>query len=237
MMSTQKRTFFFLALLIFTASLFAQQRKLQHQPYADQRVYHFGFTLGLHVQDLILTQSGFVNENGEVWFSEIPSYSPGFNVGLIGDVYLSCYVNLRAVPTLYLGSKSFVFREQTSGAEFKTSIKNNYLYVPVQLKIAAGRVNNYKPYLLIGGYGSVELASRKEKAVLLKPVDYGVEIGFGCDFYLPLFKLSPELKFCFGLADVLQTNRTDLKDEELMKYAKSLSGAKQRMIVLSFNFE
>jgi hypothetical protein len=103
--------------------------------------------------------------------------------------------------------------------------------------MAAGRINNYRPYLLLGGYGSIELNRKKEQAVLLKPFDYGIELGFGCDFYMPMFKLSPELKFCFGLADILETDRSDLKDEALQKYAKSLSKATQHMIVLSFNFE
>lgn len=217
--------------------MFAQQRKLQHQPYVDHRLFHFGFTLGLHTQDLLLTQSGYVNGNGETWFSEIPYYSPGLSVGIIGDMYVNRFINLRAIPTLHLGSKDFIFREQHSGTEYEVSIKNNYISLPVQLKMAAGRVNNYKPYVIAGGYGSVELARRKELAVLLKPVDYGVEIGFGCDFYLPMFKLSPELKFCFGLTDILETDRSDLKDNELQKYVQSLSKATQRMIILSFNFE
>jgi hypothetical protein len=88
-----------------------------------------------------------------------------------------------------------------------------------------------------GTYGSIELASRKNQPILLKPYDYGVEIGIGCDFYLPYFNLCPELKFCFGLNDMLEKDRSDLMDKELIKYPLSLARATQRMIVLSFNFE
>ena len=236
-MRTIRYVLVFLISSAMASSSFAQQRKLQNMPYSDQQLFHLGFTIGLNMQDLILTQSGYVNDNGEVWFSEIPHYSPGFSAGLIADRYLNRYMNLRLIPTLHLGSKDFVFREQSSGEEYKTTIKNNYLTLPLQLKMAAGRVNNYRPYVLVGGYGSVELGRRKEEAVLLKPIDYGIEIGFGCDFYLSMFKLSPELKFCFGQGNILETDRSDLKDETMQKYAKSLSKATQRMIVLSFNFE
>ena len=197
-----------------SGNLYGQHRKLQHRPYADQRLFHLGFTLGLHTQDLILTQSGFINENGEVWFSEIPTYSPGFAVGIIGDMYLSRHINLRALP-----------------------IRNNYISLPLHLKVSANRINNYRPYALVGGYGSLELASSKNRAVLLKPYDVGIEVGVGCDFYLPLFKLAPELKFSFGLTDILEKDRSDLKDDDLRKYAQSLSKAVQRMITLSFHFE
>ena len=212
------------------------QKKIQNRPYVDQRTFHFGFTIGLHTQDLVLTQSG-VNENGEVWFSEIPAYSPGFSVGIIGDLYVNPFINLRVIPSLYLGDKKFVFRKQDTKEEYTTSIKNNYIVLPVLAKLSTMRVDNYKPYIILGGYGSLEMSSQKEKVVLLKPVDYGLEIGFGCDFYFPLFKLSPELKFCFGIANVLETDRTDLRDSELITYANALSKARSRMIVLSFNFE
>ena len=37
-----------------------------------------------------------------------------------------------------------------------------------------------------------------------------LEVGMGCDLYLPFFKLIPELKFCFGLGNILRKNRNDL---------------------------
>lgn len=233
-----KRTaILFFTIVLAACKLNAQHKKLQNLPYADYKVIHFGFVVGLHTQDLLLTQSGFEHDDGEVWFSEIPHFSPGFNVGLIADLYLNYYMNLRMVPTLLLGSKDFVFKEQISDEEFKTTVKNNYIMLPLQLKFNGGRVNNYRPYLIAGGYGSLEIASRKNQPVLLKPFDYGIEIGFGCDFYLPYFKLNPELKFSFGLTDILEKNRNDLASKELLKYPQSLSKATQRMIVLSFNFE
>jgi len=232
-----KKVIYFLLLILISGNIYGQHRKLQHRPYADQRLFHLGFTLGLHTQDLILNQSGFINENGEVWFSEIPVYSPGFAVGIIGDMYLNRCINLRAIPSLYLGEKKIVFREQSSGEEYTTHIRNNYISLPLHLKISADRINNFRPYLLVGGYGSLELASTKNRAVLLKPYDTGIEFGVGCDFYLPLFKLAPELKFSFGLADILEKERNDLKEDDLRKYANSLSKAVQRMVTLSFHFE
>lgn len=234
----KKRIIFLCFLLsLYVGNVFSQYRKLQHRPYADQRLFHLGFTLGMHTQDLILTQSGYLNDNGEVWFSEIPHYTPGFSVGMIADIYLSRYLNLRTIPTLYLGEKYFMFKEQTSGEEYAVQIRNNYLSLPLHLKISTGRIDNFRPYFLLGGYGSIELASRKKQAVLLKPYDFGFEMGVGCDFYLPMFNLAPELKFGFGLIDILETDRADLTDESLQRYARSLSKATQRMITLSFHFE
>ena len=71
----------------------------------------------------------------------------------------------------------------------------------------------------------------------MKPFDCYIEIGMGCDFYLPFFKLIPELKFCFGLADILKKDRNDLIDNSLQKFTKSLDGASSKMIVLTLYFE
>lgn len=214
----------------------AQRERVKNQPYADMKWFHLGFHVGLHTQDLILTHSG-VSTDGETWFAEIPSYSPGFSVGVIGDLYLNPFLNLRFTPTIHFGDKKFLFREQTTGEEFTTNVRSSYLNFPLDLKYTALRLNNYRPYILAGAYGSFDIGRKKGNPLLLKSTDFGLEFGIGCDLYLPFFKLCPELKFCFGLVDLLEKDRPDLVDQTTLKYTQSLSKATSRMIVLTFNFE
>ena len=72
---------------------------------------------------------------------------------------------------------------------------------------------------------------------MVKPFDCYVEVGLGCDFYLPYFKLIPELKFCFGLANLIKKERKDLTDQSLLKFTQSVDKITSRMIVLTFYFE
>ena len=72
----------------------------------------------------------------------------------------------------------------------------------------------------------------------LNTFDCYLSIALGCDFYLPYFKLIPELKFCFGLTDVLNHDRPDLVDDPMkLKFTQSLKKATSKMIVLTFYFE
>ena len=71
----------------------------------------------------------------------------------------------------------------------------------------------------------------------MKSGDFGLEFGIGCDIYLPFFKLCPELKFSFGLVNLLEKDRPDLVDKDLLKYTEALSKATSRMVTLTFNFE
>lgn len=229
--------FSFFGMLYLPLSVMGQTQTVQNQPYADQKMYHIGFSVGLCTEDLIMKNSGAVTSSGESWFAEIPSYSPGFTVGFIADRYMNQYLNLRVLPTLYFGEKNYVFKDQSSSEEYSTAIRNNYLSLPILMKVSAQRVNNYRPYVLGGMYASAELGGIKNQAVRLKNFDYGVEMGIGCNFYLPLFKFCPELRFSFGLRDLIDKERKDLTDEDLMKYTDAISSGKSRMISLVLNFE
>ena len=57
-------------------------------------------------------------------------------------------------------------------------------------------------------------------------------------FYLPFFKLRPELKFVYALGNTLDTKHPqEIRDKNLLKYAQSASEAKTKMVVFSFYFE
>jgi len=232
-----KRLIIILSVLLIGASYaLAQKEKVKNQPYADLKLFHLGFHVGLHSQDMLLTNNG-ITTNGETWFAEIPSYSPGFSVGIIGDMYLNPYMNLRFIPTIHFGDKKFVFHKQEDDEEYTSTVRSNYLTFPLDIKYSAFRVNNYRPYLIGGVYGAMDLGRKRGNVLLLKGQDFGVEFGLGCDIYLPFFKLCPELKFSFGLVDLLDKKRDDLNDPELLKYTNALSKATSRMVTLTFNFE
>lgn len=215
----------------------AQTRKVQNRPYIDQRIWHYGLFVGIHSQDLELQNNGLMTESGEQWFADVPSYSPGFQVGVLGELYLNKYMSLRFIPSLYFGDRQVVFHEQVSGKEERQSIKSAYVGVPVNVKFAAERFNNYRPYVVTGVNPMLNLSTTRRKQLLLKPFDCYIEIGLGCDIYMPFFKLIPELKFCIGLANILQKNRKDLTDMSMMKFTESVDKAVSRMIVLTFYFE
>lgn len=231
------RYIFILSFLICSISIHAQNRKVQNRPYIDQRRIHYGFLIGMHVQDFEFVNNGHITEEGESWFADVPEYIPGFTVGILGELYLTEHLALRLIPSLSFGDKKIVFREQESGQTHKQSTKSIYLGAPIHLKFAAERFNNYRPYATIGISPTFDLSKRKQKALLTKGFDCYAEIGLGCDFYMPFFKLIPELKFSFGLLNLFEKDRSDLTDKSLMKFTESLEGVKSKMITLTFYFE
>ena len=139
---------------------------------------------------------------------------------------------------------SCVVMEELNGA-YELELKHPYDDGGKWKRIERGRIlyastlrlNNYRPYLIGGIYGSVDIGRKKGNPILLKSTDFGFEFGLGCDIYLPYFKLCPELKFCFGLVNLLEKDRPDLVDQANIKYTDALSKATSRMVILTFNFE
>lgn len=209
-----------------------------NRPYSDGRAWHLGFYVGVNAQDLRFRHNGFITESGESWFVEQPGYSPGFNVGGLVDFRLNDYFNVRLSPGLFFGSRDFKMREAESGEMYRQNIKSAIVVLPVDVKYSAVRYRNSRPYLTAGIMPGVDVAKKRTDYLKLKPFDFYLTAGFGCDFYLPFFKLNPEIKFCFGFTDILSHNRPDLSEEpDRFKITQSLKKAMSKMIVLSFYFE
>ena len=228
---------YILLLLLLPQAMMAQERKVQNKPYIDYRRLHYGFFVGVHMQDMELMNNGFVTENGESWFADVTQYNPGFSVGVLADLRLGEYFSLRTLPTMHFGQNSIVFREQGSGEISRQLVKTTYVALPFHLKYAAERFNNYRPYVMAGVSPMMNLTVKKQKQLLLKKFDFMVEVGFGCDYYLPFFKLIPELRFAFSLLDVLEKDRKDLLDANYIKFTQSVDKVVSKMVILSFYFE
>ena len=215
----------------------AQQRKVMNRPYIDQRRFHYGFLAGIHMQDLELKQNGYTDAAGNQWFTEVPNFEPGFSVGILGELYLTKHLALRLIPTMHFGTKNVTFRNAKNNERQYQSIKSTYISLPLDLKFSAERFNNYRPYAMIGVNPMVDLTVKKQKQLLLKRFDCYLEVGFGCDFYSPWFKFIPEVKFCYGLMNIIDKDRSDVTDNSQLIFTQSVDKGRSKMIVLTFYFE
>lgn len=212
--------------------------KVPNRQYADLKRWHWGFSVGTHVQDLNFTHSGFVTEEGNQWQVEVPGFSPGFNATVLGDLRLHKYLNLRLSPGMYFGSKTVHMLDITTQQKEIQDIKSAYVVIPLDLKISGERLHNTRPYFSVGAMGVLDISKKRSDPLVMKNFDTMLTVGLGCDFYLPFFKLCPEIKFCFGLTDILKHGRPDLDENPAMQnFSKSLSKVKSNMVVLSFYFE
>ena len=235
---------FLLTFLLLGGSVavaWGQKQVVQRRPYADYRVFHLGFHVGMHTQDLAIINSGSTSSSASgapsaPLYGEVMDYTPGFSVGLIADYTIKLNWELRFVPTLHLSERAISFSDGEKQIE-RLSSRSNLIEFPLLLKYSSQRMNNIRPYMLAGGYAALQIGQKRGDAVHFKPVEYGLKVGVGCDIYLPFFKLCPELSLSYGLGDVIQHERPDIADDARFRFTQALRSATPRMILLTFHFE
>lgn len=229
-----------LALLLLAAvrAVAVSPETPDNRPYADMKRIHYGFAVGLHFQDLNFTHNGIPGADGGERYASVADASPGFCVNVLADLRLHRYVNLRLSPGIYFGSKNVTMLNRATMEEERQSVKSAYVVVPLELKISGERMRNVRPYVTAGAMEAFDIGKKRPAPLMFNTADTYLTVGLGCDFYLPFFKLNPEIKFCFGLTDVLRHDRPDLADDPAgMAMTAGLKKVKSNMVVISFYFE
>ena len=140
-----------------------QDRRVQYKPYIDLRPMHFGILIGAHLQDLEFENVGMqtiTDGNGNVTnqliVCDADRWSPGFSVGVLGELRLHDNFSLRIAPTMHFGAKHLTFLDlQNTDAVGKPlketqDLKNTYFSLPIDIKFSAPRWNNHRPYIMAG---------------------------------------------------------------------------------------
>ena len=216
-----------------------------NRPYADAKMLHYGFSVGMNFQNLAFTNNGTITNDGDEWYADVAANSPGFSVNVLADYRIAEHFNLRVFPGLYFGNKVVRYQnhlgnpEKPDSYKQKQNIKSTYIVLPVDLKMSAKRYHNMRPYFTTGLMYTRDLAKDRSGLPRLKSNDLMLTVGMGCDFYMQFFKLCPEIKFCFGLKDLLERNRTDLQKDDIywLRFTESVDKVKSNMVVVTFFFE
>ena len=171
-------------------------------------------------------------------------------MNVLADYRIAEHFNLRLSPGLYFGNKVVHFLNANGSPgwladplnkayyEQRQNVKSTYIVVPLDLKISAKRYHNMRPYFTGGIMYTHDLAKERGEQYKLKDSDVMLTLGMGCDFYMPFFKLCPEVKFCFGLKNLLDRNRPDLaENEDGLKFTEAVDKIKSDMVVVTFYFE
>ena len=247
-----KRILVALTLLASVLTSHAQERRVQNRPYTDLREFHFGVLVGTHLQDLELNNVGpqmvdLDDGNGvvqKIVSADQDRWDAGFTVGVLGELRLNSTFQLRMAPAMYFGTRHLTFRNitdlntQGEPTEQVQELKTAYVSCAFDLIAAAPRFNNHRPYVMLGLNPMLNLSGKDNDYIKLKRSDVFVEVGLGCDFYLPYFKLRPELKFMYSLMNSLdKSHAKSLQDKNMLMYTNSVNETRAKMIALTFYFE
>lgn len=236
----------------------AQKQRVNYITTFDDKLIHFGFTIGMNTLDFNVVNyasveaAGIENEDypslltseeiPDKVYSDIATLLPGFTVGIVTSLRLSNSFNLRFLPGLSFGERRLTFNipvhdindSSSEGSDYY-SIKSTFLDFPLLIKYKAHRINNGRPYVIFGGAYRQDISrTAEEDLIQLKSSGFYAEMGGGWDHYFPFFRFSVEAKFSYGLNNQLG----DLPGEsQSVFYAKSIKDLRSKIFTLSFHFE
>lgn len=198
----------------------------------DKKFLNWGYFLGFNQYD-------FKFEYKENYQDILVDKSLGFNVGLIGEMRINNFLDLRFEPGLHYTSRILGFPGFTEENDAIREVKSTYINFPLLLKVSAKRLGNWKPFIIGGVSTTLNLGSNQDSlddnstgTFRMKKWVNNYELGFGIDFYLEYFKFSPSIRGVFALTDELVRD-----DDPNSPWTGNIGALKTRGIFINFTFE
>lgn len=192
------------------AQLFTKE-KVKNLETVDKATLSWGYYLGFNSLDF---KFDYNTNLGDIQTER----TTGFNVGLLGNVRLNDYFDVRFEPGLVITQRNIMYQdnyfadfdEEITDSDLLREVKSTYIYFPLLLKISTKRVNNFKPFILTGVSTAINLSSNEKNPDdnsagafrMVKNMQF-FELGFGIDFYLDRFKFTPSIRGVFAMKDEL----------------------------------
>ena len=226
-----------IALLAQTAQaqLFSKERLANLETF-DNRFLSWGYFLGFNSYDFkIEYENDFGDDNTDI----LVNNQVGFNVGLVGDMRVSNYINLRLEPGLYFGQRDLIYPNFEEERDFLREVRSTYIHVPLLVKFSTKRLNNIKPFVVAGVSRSFNLSSNEDNPEDNEQGQFRTtsgtgyfELGFGIDFYLYYFKFTPSIRGVFATSDELVRD-----DDPLSPWTSNIDKLSTRGIFVNFTFQ
>jgi len=196
--------------------VYSQIEKPQNYRKFDQRLLHFGFTLGVNTADF--TPYPVLDAYEQYGILSIDNKrQPGGQVGIVTSLKLGHpVVRLRFIPTLSFQERvlSYVYEDPAKSPSLnkinEERVNSTNLDFPLMLQFRTTRFNNFTSYVLGGIQYSLDLQSQEDASqsftdpfVKIRKEDWQGQVGGGVEFFMPYFKLGIELKFSHSFSNVM----------------------------------
>lgn len=214
----------------FKKSMFGKDPIINLENFQKSRVY-YGYYLGFSSFD-------FKIDYKKVGPDILVKRTTGFNVGIIGDLKLQEYINLRFEPGLYYTKRDLYYPGFTTKLDALREVNSTYIHFPLLLKFSSLRTGNIRPYLVGGIASTLNLSSNsksiddnQEQRFRVKPWTTSYEIGFGIDIFSEYFIFSPSIRGSFGINDEL------IRDNDPNSpWTGNIQSLKSRAVLINFSF-
>lgn len=210
-----KKVALFLGVFLIYGSTLAQTDGEVYNPrYDERKIVTYGFSLAIHTSAYRLKYSDyFTAPEMDSVHSIMPKKRPGFKLGFIVNFKLAQFLDARITPTVSFAEYILEYN-YVGGDQHNELVESTGVEFPILFKYKSQRWNNTRMYIIGGITPVIEAAGRSNleedlSRLQIETFSTNLELGFGFDLYYPLFKFSPEVRFSYGLNNVLSPTKND----------------------------
>jgi|TARA_B110000093_G_scaffold7240_1_gene6922 hypothetical protein len=236
------KKFLLLIVLLITvqsvsAQLFSKEKVLNNENFDKPRL-SYGYYLGFNVYDYNID---YVTDVKDVQVLK----STGLNVGLVGNIRINDYIDIRLEPGLVISrrelnySNTFFNGISYEEKDLSREIQSTFVHIPLLIKFSTKRVNNIKPFIVGGVSTALNLSSQEnnpddnsKNTFRVTKNNLYYELGIGIDLYLEWFKFTPSIRGVFSMQDEL-INDVDPKSP----WTSNITQMQTRGLFINFTFQ
>ena len=236
------KKFLLLIVLLITvqsvsAQLFSKEKVLNNENFDKPRL-SYGYYLGFNVYDYNID---YVTDVKDVQVLK----STGLNVGLVGNIRINDYIDIRLEPGLVISrrelnySNTFFNGISYEEKDLSREIQSTFVHIPLLIKFSTKRVNNIKPFIVGGVSTALNLSSQEnnpddnsKNTFRVTKNNLYYELGIGIDLYLEWFKFTPSIRGVFSMQDEL-VNDVDPNSP----WTSNITQMQTRGVFINFTFQ
>ncbi len=211
-------------------NIFSKNPIINLENFQKKRV-HWGYFLGFNTYDFKFEYE----ENAPDILTETVV---GFNVGLVGNLRLHEYLDLRLEPGLYYTQRNLTFPGFVLEQDYLREVKSTYIHIPLLLKFSSERIGNIRPYLVGGVSTALNLSSSYNATddnamgrFRMNQWSTNYEVGFGIDLFFEWFIFSPSIRGVFGMGNEIVPD-----NDPNSPWTGNIKSMETRAIFVNFTF-
>ena len=195
-------------ILTISARSFAQNNPTDKLINYEEQWIHYGFLIGIHSSKYVTKYSDFFTTPAmDTVHSIIPGNLGGFKLGFVINMKVAQYLDFRILPTVAFYENDLTYR-YTDGSSTRELKDATMMELPLLLKYKSARRGNLAMYMVFGINPSLEASGKGDEddvaeQLELKNWNLGIDVGVGLDIFYPYFKFSPELRYSYGMRNML----------------------------------
>jgi hypothetical protein len=200
----------------------------------DLRKWNLGFTMGLNMAYVRYLQGMNAPDPIKKDLVSRIKVQPqmGINLGLITNIKLHRYLDLRFIPAVSLQQRNFAYN--VGDSTFTRKLEASYMELPVYLRFKSQFYHNHRVYVMMGLKYSNNLMSEKRlkddpNLVKIDSHDFSIEFAAGLNLYGDRVLLSPEIRYSLGMRNIYSPEFTD--------YSEAIKLITTHSILICLNFE